>query len=269
MKTRSALAALLLSPLAATAQTPGFDCAKARSAPLQAICASRELSGLDRDLNELYTTVRHQGGIDATPLAAQIERDETRWRLERRDPCGADTACLRWAYRDRLAELRDQSLQAANPAAFAETRPYAAPAPAWAAARALVGQACRFAINPLPGFELAGNGFPPIVQFPGAVVATLHRDGALFAFLYRITDTEPVRCEVQDVVALPPAQARVKGPQIYACNGGDVSLLGFGVGASERKLTAFWRVDAAQGRLWRQSTRGLGGLMCSQPESGD
>ena len=53
--------------------------------------------------------------------------------------------------------MTQQSLIAASPAAYADTRPYAVPADAMAAARALVGKSCAF-----PGFAKA-TGSPASV----------------------------------------------------------------------------------------------------------
>lgn len=86
-----ALAALLapgaaLVPANLGAQ-PSFDCNAARSATEQAICASSSLSDLEFRMADVYRD-----------LVAQVGRDEARRiadiQLERREACGADTACI-------------------------------------------------------------------------------------------------------------------------------------------------------------------------------
>lgn len=108
-----ACAALALLAVAGLGQAAGFDCRRARTQVEKTICADAELSRLDSEMNELYRQIRAETrGIDGEtgwqvdPVAAE----NARW-LEGRNQC-RDAACLRSAYRQRIAQLRRDWAQA-------------------------------------------------------------------------------------------------------------------------------------------------------------
>ncbi len=84
---------------------PSFDCAEARSWSEKFICQDVELISLDRELAELYSTVRRQGsGRFDVQKAAQRQ-----W-LKHRDECQKtqdQKTCLIGHYQQRIAALRD------------------------------------------------------------------------------------------------------------------------------------------------------------------
>lgn len=92
-------AAMFASP----AEAASFDCARARAADEIAVCRSLELSALDSEMGGLWYAYSRipmlMGGRSARADAAQAF-------LERRARCGRNLACLRAAYRDRIAVLR-------------------------------------------------------------------------------------------------------------------------------------------------------------------
>lgn len=97
---RAPLAILALSLVAmppGVAAGASFDCGKARGAVERMICADDELSGLDERMAAAF---RAAGG----PASGAALRQEQRAWLAARDRCG-DAACLRRAYRDRIAAL--------------------------------------------------------------------------------------------------------------------------------------------------------------------
>ena len=104
--------ALLLSPFCASAKVPprkvapSFDCAKARPGSIDTvICASRELSGLDRDMAQDYKRAQI-----ATPRAALPDLwEEQREFITNRNLCmkGRMTrhACIAFSYESRIERL--------------------------------------------------------------------------------------------------------------------------------------------------------------------
>ncbi len=79
-----------------------FDCAKAGTSVEHAICASAELSRLDRALAEAYAGARQGAG---TAQRDAIRADQRRW-LARRDRCGGQPDCLANLMDRRIATLR-------------------------------------------------------------------------------------------------------------------------------------------------------------------
>jgi uncharacterized protein len=76
---------------------PSFDCRGTNLAADElAICRSEPLSRLDRNLAELYATMRDQPGV----------RDAQRTWLSRRSNCHDNTACIADAYRTRIGQLQ-------------------------------------------------------------------------------------------------------------------------------------------------------------------
>lgn len=78
---------------------PSFACAKASSRVEEMICADVELAALDRETADTFRNVR-ANAVDA----GAVSTAQGQWRRNVRDVCG-DAACIRDAYRARLAEL--------------------------------------------------------------------------------------------------------------------------------------------------------------------
>jgi hypothetical protein len=114
---------LLLAPAALPAQEgPSFNCRYARTASEIAICASPELSRIERRMVEAYEVL--VGEIGRT--AARRIADE---HLARREACGSDPTCIA----TRLSISREAFLQLAGvepPPAVQPTVQAAAPPPA-------------------------------------------------------------------------------------------------------------------------------------------
>ncbi len=248
---------------AADAQTdgPSFDCTHVTAQVTKLICATPELGVLDRKLAADYDSTVHQGGIDGKALRA----DEARWLQTVRNRC-TTVDCLKAAYAARDAALLDQSLRAASPAAYDDTRPYPASAEAVVVARGLVGQPCGGA----PAESLPGTakipGFSPIVA-RDAYVAPLRIGAARFAFLLTYPDTDRQGCTVRSFVTLPAPAA---GERFMQCSLADDSH-GFGVRQSDGKTVAYWSIDDNAGALRREPIHVIGAqdLRCQQPETGE
>lgn len=94
-----------LAALASPAGAASFDCGKAAAPDEIAICANPDLSALDSEMGGLwfaYSQIPFLMGM------AGNRQDEARAFLEARAACGADVACLRNAYHQRIATLRQQ-----------------------------------------------------------------------------------------------------------------------------------------------------------------
>jgi uncharacterized protein len=245
-----------LAPGQIAAAGPSFDCAHVTAQVTRLICATPALAALDAKLAADFSATLHQGGIDAKALQA----DEDRWLTTVRNRC-ADVGCLQAAYSARDAAILDQNLQAASPAAYAETRPFPASAAAVASARAMIGRPCGVS-NTLPGSAKIGGYLPVITN--GAHVEPLDFKGSRFAFL--MVDG-PAACTVADVVTLPDARS---GAAFLQCTLGDDGDHGFGV-RRPGQPDAYWTIDAQNRRLTRQPLGVLAGekLICRQPETGE
>jgi len=186
-----------------------------------------------------------------------------------RNQC-ADAACLKAAYLARDVRILDESLRAASPAAYADTRPFPVDPAAWSQVRSFVGQSC----SPDPhdlhiaraGFSTP-KGFLLIVGPSGFFVEPLEKNGARFAFLVQVADGSGA-CTIRDVAALP---APDKANTYLQCHIDDV-----GVGPGMRltgkgDVVAFWTIDVDKRALQRQPVDVLGQqtIHCQQPESGD
>jgi uncharacterized protein YecT (DUF1311 family) len=103
---------------------PSFDCARATSKVNRMICASTELSELDRLLAEHYRVLLAQSGSEAPAL----QKEEQQWLRQVRDPC-PDAACIAQAYEvwDAVLVARSRRLASAGPDAVASP-PVVAPA---------------------------------------------------------------------------------------------------------------------------------------------
>ncbi len=248
---------------------PSFSCAHITSLVNKTICATPELSALDRKLAADFDSARFQGGIDRKSL----EAEEATWLHEVRNSC-TDAACLKNAYEDRDAKILDESRRAASPAAYDETRPFPAPADVLAAAKALVGKACAGHNEDLPAGSVfaAKPAYQPVIA-QGAVILPRMKDGAWFAFLL---DTRNGACRVADVVALPgPKQADAFLQCTVPPDDGTANYKSSGFGmrrAGHKDLAGYWEVDPKTATMTRQPLGVLGWdgrIRCNYPETGE
>ena len=80
---------------------PSFDCDKASTPTEYAICASDDLSALDRKLSAAYKAVK--GGLEKGSEAAMtLGTEQRQWNKERSSTCGDDVACLSRMYQERI-----------------------------------------------------------------------------------------------------------------------------------------------------------------------
>ncbi|HLY57770.1 MAG TPA: lysozyme inhibitor LprI family protein, partial [Stellaceae bacterium] len=129
------LAALAITSLESRAQTvrPSFDCGRASASSERLICASDELAGLDRSLDENFRALREP--LDAAGRTSLVAAQK-RWLQQVVATCaipvGGDVpadkrpaaiACLAGAYRARIAELQGQ-VRPAAPTAAANAAPH-------------------------------------------------------------------------------------------------------------------------------------------------
>ena len=285
-----ALSAGAFATMAQAAPGPSFDCARVTSQVNRTICASPELSALDRQLADHYRVLLAQSGDEA----AALQREEVKWLHEVRDPC-PDAACIAQAYAvwdtvlvarsRRLAGAASAAVNAApgvgvkaspgvavgiaprqaasappppvrhgpSPAADAETQPFAVDAALFLDARALRGHACASGEDvPRDAGYLPVAGELPVVG-NGSVVLVRRRIGADFAFLL---DTRRNACRMVDVVALP---ARGQVSNLLQCvvpaDDGSSTPLSVGVGLrrpGQKAPIAYWEVDVAHGQFVRQ-----------------
>ena len=82
---------------------PGFNCHTAATATEGAICALPELSALNQQMEAAY-----RAAIEGSGDAAQLRNAQQQW-IAHRNSCGADTACIATAYRNRIAQLKTQA----------------------------------------------------------------------------------------------------------------------------------------------------------------
>ncbi|WP_256675937.1 lysozyme inhibitor LprI family protein [Pseudomonas sp. SCB32] len=92
--------ALGYAALPATAAS--FDCGRAKQADEKTICADRQLSELDVQMATTYRLLR---GLFAMGMRGSLGDSQLAW-LEQRRACGANKACLKQRYRDRLDALQ-------------------------------------------------------------------------------------------------------------------------------------------------------------------
>jgi len=292
----------------AHAAGPSFDCTRVTSRVNRMICASPELSALDRQLAEHYRVLLGQSGSEAPAL----QREEAQWLHEVRDPC-PDVACIAQAYAvwDAVLLARSRRLEGAggaaaghapvppssspglaatrppakaalpapahtvspSPAAAAETQPFAVEPALMADTRALLGRACAAGEDvPQSAGYVPVPGALPVVS-NGSVVLVRRHVGADFAILL---DTRREACRMVDAVALPP-HAQVGN--LLQCevpsDDGSATPLSTGVGLrrpGQQAPLAYWEVDVAHGRLIREPLGVLGWSMsvrCQEPEVGD
>ena len=261
---RAVLAFCALASGALAGGGPSFDCGKVHSSVLKTICASPKLSALDAELSNVYQNTLGQGGLDHQALA----RDEAAWMHATLNRC-ADSSCIEKAYTGRIAALKDQSLRAASPAAYDETRPFSAPPALLAEAEAEIGKSCGGLWDAKPGFLpgfAAPKGFLPVVS-KSQMVFVREKQGARFAFLAKVGDRS---CLVTDVAVLPRA---AEADAFLQCSYGELPDISVGIGLRKtgvKKLVGYWEID--DGKLMRQPLGVLGvqdQVRCQQPETGD
>ncbi len=247
----------------ANAAAPSFDCAKVTAQVNKMICASPELSALDARLANDFHNAKFQGGLNAKAMQAQ----EDAWLKNTRNAC-TTPACLKAAYQARDAAILDESLRAASPAAYDETRPFAADPARVAEAKALVGKSCtkmfsdRAAV--FPGYTTPKGFQNALVQ--GGFVTPLEKGGARFGFLILYQDDVSKSCTIADVAVLPDA---AHANAFLQCDMGDPDTYGFGMRlAGHKEVVGYWK--EVSGKLERQPIGVLGGkITCHEMESGE
>ena len=244
---------------------PSFDCGRVHSGVNKLICATPDIAALDRKLSADFNNAKYQGGSDGKTLQAA----EDAWLRDVRNKC-ADVACLRIAYQARDAQILDDSLRAASPAAYADTRPFPVDPTILSEARSFVRQSCSSKPRDLHiarlGFSTP-KGFLVIVGPGEFFVEALEKSGARFAFLVQVADASGA-CTIRDVAALP---APDKANTYLQCS---IEDIGMGPGmrlAAKSDVVAFWTIDAETAKLQRQPIDVLGQdtIRCRQPESGE
>jgi len=271
-RTRARLLAAVLgvaiASMARAADGPSFDCAHVTGRVTRMICASPDLSARDRTLAEHYRALLAQPGADA----ADLQREETRWLREVRDVC-PDEDCVAHAYDFWDAVLQSRSRRVVNPAALAETKPFAVDPAVMDDARALRGKACAPGEDvPREAGWLPVPGSLPVVGKDSVVLARQHL-GTDFAVLL---DTRRGACRMVDAVALPP---RAPTAHLLHCvvpaADGAVAPLSEGIGVQppgQKTPLAYWEVDVERGVLRRQPLGVLGwaqAIRCQAPVFGE
>jgi uncharacterized protein len=105
---RTTIAITLAAALAATASPAGatsFDCSKAKAPDEIAICANPDISALDSEMGGLwfaYSQIPFLMGMSGN------RQDEAHAFLQTRAACGANVSCLKAAYTQRIATLKQQ-----------------------------------------------------------------------------------------------------------------------------------------------------------------
>jgi uncharacterized protein len=98
-------AAIATAALVSPAAAASFDCSKAKAPDEIAICANPDISALDSEMGGLwfaYSQIPFLMGMSGN------RQDEARDFLQTRSACGANAACLRGAYTQRIATLKQQ-----------------------------------------------------------------------------------------------------------------------------------------------------------------
>ena len=108
---RTLAVALVLAAASAAAQSPSFPCAQAHTAREKAVCASRDLSALDRKLSDAYVRLRTDLSAEE---ASSIASDQRQWLAWLDHTCPAHgrgvkedfAGCLEGAYNERIEVLQ-------------------------------------------------------------------------------------------------------------------------------------------------------------------
>ncbi len=251
---------------AVAADGPSFDCTKVHSTVLKTICASPKLSALDAELVNDYQNTLGQPSIDHQALA----KEEAGWMHSVLNRC-TDANCIEKAYQARIEVIKNQSLRAASPAAYDETRPFPAPAALLVEARSTIGKSCAGIWSNKPGFMpgfIAPRGFSTVTSMSGMVFVR-EKQGVRFAFLAK---TGEQTCRFEDVAVLPSA---AQANAFLQCSYGDPPDISSGIGmrkAGTKKLVGYWQIDDERGKLVRQPLGVLGvedTVRCQEPETGE
>jgi hypothetical protein len=247
---------------------PAFSCARAHSPVEHLICTTPELATLDAQLGDLFRNASGQAGLDAKAL----RKEEDLWLATVRAAC-TDVPCLESAYGHRIEALKDESLKAASPAAYAQTRPFPADPSMVAHVRGFIGQPCDVLLDPPPGTT---TGFAPIKGFmpvisAGGTVHPLVRDQTRYAFL--MTTTDDGKCRISDAVVLPDPDVANALLQCDSPEASDTSTTGIGLRlVGDRKVVAYWAIDNQRHVLERLPLGVLGvenSMHCREPETGE
>lgn len=102
----------LMSAMPSTTHAASFDCEKARTADEIAVCQTLDLSALDSEMDALWFAYKEMPL--GTMGALNMRRENAQDFLRQRAACGRDAACLRSAYRMRIAVLKDGIRQASD-----------------------------------------------------------------------------------------------------------------------------------------------------------
>lgn len=105
---RTTIAITLAAALAALASPAGaasFDCSKAKAPDEIAICANPDISALDSEMGGLWFAYSQ---VPMLMGASGNRQDEAHAFLQTRAACGANVSCLRGAYNQRIATLKQE-----------------------------------------------------------------------------------------------------------------------------------------------------------------
>ena len=103
----------VLQAIVAKTSGPSFDCLAAASTTERAICSNTELSHLDRKMAILYYSRTNYAND------SKVRTQQRNWIHERNWTCGADVACLRSEYDERINQLdRTKEEQSTNMKSF-------------------------------------------------------------------------------------------------------------------------------------------------------
>jgi tetratricopeptide (TPR) repeat protein len=94
-----------LGALKAVAGKPSFNCATARRAVEQAICANPELADLDREINAVNTKVVREAASDSPRAGRALQREQETFLTQRNASFGRPDYDLRRAMKERLDRL--------------------------------------------------------------------------------------------------------------------------------------------------------------------
>ena len=97
----AAIALILVCAQASSGNAASLPCEQARSPAERSICDGWRLQQLDRNMSRKFYALVDQAPKDWT---YRLRREQKDW-VARRDACGANRACLRQKYRQRIRQL--------------------------------------------------------------------------------------------------------------------------------------------------------------------
>jgi hypothetical protein len=146
--------------------------------------------------------------------------------------------------------------------------PFSAPDALTKETRSFVGKSCAGIWGDKPGFmtgyKQPNADFRNIATQHGMIFAR-EKQGSRFAFLAAIPGDG--KCDIKDVVTLPPAS---KANAWLQCDSGNPPDMHFGFGmrkAGIKKLVGYWEFDEAAGKILR--AKPAADTMCQEPEFAD